>query len=345
MVSRGVRTTAAVAAAAALSLAACSGAQVEETFETLAPPETVVATTATTTEAGPVLSETPLEGFEERSVVFANIELAVAGVRVSNQDTRSYAEGGDPVVAEGSNYAYLDMTATNLTSGTQIAIGDEAFALELDGEVIAPDSSMSFLSDIPGFIQPNSTVASFLAFPILAEADLSTAALVVGAPGDRTEILPLTGAVPVPDYPVTVEVTGSAPGVGPTNGGIIEFTVLDVTLAEDVPHEQATSPTGDRADDGELFIVVHLRAEKVEGRGSDLIGNGLRLLVDGEPQAPWDVADDPAGSTATPMVEEGASAEAWAAFLISQDVTDLILQVGDFDEDPGLIPLDIIPLP
>ncbi len=335
---------------AALVLAACSGAPAEPVTTqiqaaTTVPPVSTTAASTTSTEAVPILLDDPLEGFESRSVVFANVNLEVTGVRLSNQNTRSYAEGGEPVLAEDAIYAYLDMRATNLTAATQVAIGDAAFVLEIDGESIAPDQTMSFLSAVPDFIAPNSSVESFLAFPVTEGADLSGAVLVVGSPGDRTEQLPLIGPIPEPDYPVTIEVDGSAEGVGPTNGGIIVFTVLDVTLSEDVPHEHATSPTGIRADTGELFLVVHIRAEKTEGRSPDLLGNGLRLLVDGFAQAPWDVANSATGSVASPMVDGGASVEAWVAFLVPEEVEELMLQVGDLEEDPGLILLDIVPLP
>lgn len=321
----------------ALIASACTGSTDQTTTTTPLAATTTVATT--TTEAGPVLTEDLLEDFEARGVVFANIEYLVTGVRISNQDTRSYAEGGEPVPLEDTTYAYLDMRATNLLSNSQIQIGEEAFRLVVDSEEIAPDSTMSFLSDILRLIAPDSAVESFLAFPVAEGTDLSGAVLVIGAPPDRVEELPLTGPVPSIRYPLTVEVSGSAEGVGPTNGGRIVYTVLDATLSEDRPHDHSTSPTGERADVGELFLVVHVRAEKVEGRGADLLADGFRLLIDGVPQAPWDTAEDPLGSVSSPAVEPGAATDAWVAFLIPEDAEDLVLQVGDIEEDPGLIPL------
>jgi hypothetical protein len=331
--------------AVALALSGCGGPTAATT--TTAPATTTSTTAATTTtETAPVLEVRELEGFEERSTVFANIELTITGVRSSNQDPRSYAEADpEPVVDESGTYAYLDIRATNLTGSSQIGIGIEAFRLVVAGIEIAPDSRMSFLSEVASLIGPNTAVESFLAFPVEPAADLGGAILVVGAPPDRIEELPLTGPVPAADYPASVELTGSAEGVGPTNGGTIVFTALDATLAEDRPHEHSTSPTGERADEGELFLVVHVTAEKVSGRGNDLLSDAFRLLVDGAPLAPWDVAEDPGGSVAPPTAIPGAVTEAWVAFLVPIDATDLALQVGAFDQEPGVIPLDLIPIP
>lgn len=332
--------------AMALALTGCGGSTAPST--TTAPPSTTSTSAATTTtqDAAPVLQVEELAGFEPRSVVFANIELTVTGVRSSNQDPRSYAAGDpDPVIDEATTYAYLDIRATNLTGGTQIGIGIEAFRLVVAGLEIAPDSTMSFLSEVAALIRPNTAVESFLAFPVEPAADLGGATLVVGAPPDRTEVLPLTGPAPAADYPVTVELTGSAEGVGPTNGGTIVFTALDARFSEDRPHENATSPTGERADEGELFLVIHVTAEKVSGRGNDLLSDAFRLLVDGAPLAPWDVADDPGGSAATPTAVPGATTEAWVAFLVPVDAIELALQVGAFDQQPGVIALDLVPIP
>jgi hypothetical protein len=332
--------------AAALALTGCGGSTAVSTTTTPAPTTSTTAATTTTTEAEPVLQVEELEGFEERSTVFANIELTVTGVRSSNQDPRSYAEDDpDPAIDETTTYAYLDIRATNQTGKSQIGIGIDAFRLAVSGTEIAPDPSMSFLSEVGSLIRPNTTVESFLAFPVEPGTDLARALLVVGAPPDRTEVLPLTGPVPEADYPVTVELTGFAEGVGPTNGGTIVFSALDATFSEDRPHEDSTSPTGERADEGELFLVIHVRAEKVSGRGNDLLHDAFRLLVDGLALAPWDTAEAPGGSVASPTAIPGAATEAWVAFLVPVAAAELALQVGAFDQEPGVIPLDLVPIP
>ncbi len=332
-----------------LVVASCTGTATDTTYPpttvlpTTAPPTTIPPTTPTT-EEDPVLIEADLVDFQPRSVVIANIELEITDVKVSNQELRSYADGTDPVVSDAT-YAFLDIVASNLTTRSQIGLGDDVFRLVVDGTETVPDDSMSFLSDVGSLIAANTTVNSFLAGPVAEDVDLANAVLVVGALPDRIEELPLTGPLPVADYPVTVELEGTAEGIGPTNAGTVVFSLLAATLAEDRPHADATSPTGERADVGELFLVLHVRAEKTSGRGLELLSDAFRLLVDGVPRAPWDVADDPGGSPGVPRVAPGAAVDAWVAFLVPDDAGELMLQVGDFEEDPGLILLDITPLP
>lgn len=318
-------------------LAACSG-----TAETTSTATTsTTAREAPTTEPEPIVESIDLEGFETRSVVFGNVEVEVTAVRTSTEDLRSFEEGGEPVVGDGTVHAILDIAATNLTGRTQIALGDDAFRLRVDGIEIAGAESLSFLSEVGSSLRPQATVESFLAFPVEAGVDLSTATLVVGASPDRPAELPLSGPVPEPTFPVTLELEGEAEGTGPTNGGTYVFTLLEATLAEDQPHEDANSPTGIRADEGELFLVIHVRAEKIDGRGNDGLADAFRLIVDGTPTAPWDVADDPTGSASTPTGTPGAAVDAWVAFLIAEDVETAELQVGHVDEEPGLIPLNL----
>ena len=328
-----------------LLVTSCAGTSAEDTTAattttTAATPATTAATT--TTERQPVLVTKELTGFETRSVVFANVEFTITGVRVSNQELRSYAEGAEPVIDEENFYAYLDITALNTMTGSQTGgLGVETFRLLLDGRELSAVDEMSFLSDLTGIIRPFSSVESFLAFLVPEEIDLADGILVIGVPPDRRASLPLTGEVLAGSYPIQVELGDSAEGVGPINGGTIVFTVLDATLSEDRPHE-TTSPTGLRANEDELFLVVHLRAE-LSGGATDALGSDtFRLIVDGLPRSPWNSASDPRGiNTALPIVEPGAATDVWVAFLVPIDATELALQVGDFEQDPGVIPLDL----
>ncbi len=309
------------------------------------PTSTTAPTPTATLEPVPVLMVEELEGFEPRRVVFANLEFTVTGVRRSNQELRSYGEGGEPIVDEENAYVYLDISALNrLSSSMSERLTPEIYKLILGDLQVPAVPQMQFLSELSGFIPADSGVDSFLAFQVPPDAELTDPALVIGAPPDRLAHLPLSGPLPEPIFPLEIEVESSAEGVGPTNGGTIVFTVLGATLSEDNPHEHATSPTGARANEDELFLVVHVRAEKVSGRGSDLLGHhgdAFRLLVDGVPRAPWDSATHPSGSVASPSVDPGAAVDAWVAFLIPVEASELILQVGDFEQDPGLIPLEL----
>lgn len=297
--------------------------------------------------AEPVLVWEDLPGFEPRGVVFANVEFTVTGVRLSNQTLRSYAEGGAQEIDEDALYAYLDVTAVNrMTSMMTERLGPGDYKLVVGDQQLDAVDELGFLSHLTGFILANTGVDSFLAFRVDEGVDLADGILLIGSPPDRQASLPLAGEVPAATYPIEVAVAGSAQGASPTNPGTIEFTLLGATLSEDQPHERATSPTGLRANEDELFLVVHVRAEKVSGGGPDHLGTGaFRLLVDGVPRAPWDSATDPHGSDGSPVVDPGAAVDAFVAFMIPTDATELALQAGDFNEDPAILGLELPPLP
>lgn len=336
----------ATVAAVMVITAACSGG--DGTTGTAATSTTVAPTPteAVTTEAAPRLEIQELAGFGERSVVFSNVEFTVTGVRISNERPDSYAAGGEPEVDPSTRYAYLDVVATNgMTSSLAEGLDAADYRLILGGEEVAPVEEMSYLSEVTGIITAASAVETFLAFEMPADADLSGAVLRIGAPPDRPAVLPLTGEVPTPDYPSTFPLDGAAEGVGPTNGGTIEFRLIEATLSEDRPHEHSNSPTGLRADSGELFLVLHVQAEKVSGRGNDLLGiDAFRLVVDGIPRAPWDVAIDPLGSNETPTAMPNAVVDAWVAFLVPVDAAEFALRVGDLSNEPGSMPVELPPM-
>ncbi len=330
-----------VAAAAAVALAAVGGCGGSGTDAATGSSGNASAVASSPTAAVVVFAEVP--GFTERTVRFANVDYTVSAATVTNQDLRSYAEGTEPVVdSTGQTFLILDVKAENSLGSTQVGLPDEAVGLLLgDGRV---GLEAGFLSDITGYLRGGTSVASFLAFEVDSEAEaasLSDAVLVLGAQPDRTAMLPLTGPVPTSGYPVTTSLTGRATGTGPTNGGTISFQVRDATVAIDLPHEQVTSPTGQRADEDTVFVQVHVRATKTQGRGNDLLADAFRLRVDGDPIAPFDVAQTETGSTGTPTATPGATVDAWALFLVPTDAGTLVLQVGAFGDDPGRIPLEV----
>jgi len=330
--------------AVALVVASCGGTGAGETTTTAAAPTTTAAST-TTTESEPVLVVDELAGFEARSVVFANIEFTVTGVKVSNQGLRSYAEGGEPEIAD-TYHAFLDITAVNRMSSTMNeGFESQTYALDIGGTVVTAADEMDFLSDLASFILANTGVESFLAFPVPAGTVLEDASLVIGLPPDRQARLTLSGPIAPAFYPIVIALDETADGIGTTNGGPLEFTVLEVSLTEDLPQEHATSPTGHRADAGEIFLVVHALVMHTGVSGGEHLASTTgpwRLLVDGIPRAPWTVSDRPTGSPGGPILQAGAAVEAWVAFIVPIDAAEYVLQVGDPAEDPGLIPL---PLP
>ena len=308
--------------------------------------ESVTSTTTTVAAAGPTsteaeqtaLSDEPVTGFEQRMVTFANLTYTVLDAHVSNQDLRSYAEGSEPQTTD-ARHLVLDVEVANPT-GRQLESDGDAISLEVGGDTLSVADP--FLTDAIGYVPANATVDGFLAFELDTAAPVTESVLVLGAAPDRPARLPLTGSVPDAGYPVELEVSGSADGTGPTNGGTIRFELLDATLFADLPHGDANSPTGERADEGEIFLQVHLRATKVEGRGNDLLGDGaFRLLVDGVPRAPFDSATAPEGSTPTPTAEPNVAVDAWVLFAVDEGADTYVLEVGDLEQDPGSLPIDL----
>lgn len=315
-----------------------SAADTSTTTET-APSSTAAETTSSTTAVDePALTDEEVAGFAEREATFANLTYTVVGAHVSNQDLRSYAEGTEPEATETS-HLILDVQVTNTTS-RQIESNADAISLEVGDDTagVADD----FLTDATGFIPANETVDGFLAFEVDVDAPVAEAVLVLGATPDRTVRMPLTGDVPETDFPVEFTVNGSAEGTGPTNGGTIRFELLDATLFDDLPHGDTTSPTGERADEDEAFLQIHLRATKIDGRGNDALGDdAFRLLVDGVRRGPFDAATAPEGSASTPTAEPDVAVDAWVLFLIDTTADTYVLEVGDADEAPGTIPIEL----
>lgn len=347
--------------AASMLAAACGGdddvaqeptpTTAAEAAATEAPAPTATPEATPTPEPTPQPTPTPVPqvveeavaGFTERTVVFANVEYTATRAVVTNQQLRSYAEGTDPVVEDGARYLIVDMTATNLLGNTQLGLDDGAIGLQV-GDLRLP-LEQGFLSDITSFIQPSSTARGFVAFALGETDDPATATLVFGGAPDRVAPMPMTGDVPDLGYPLVTAASGEAAGVGPTNGGTLVFEVQEALVSIDLPHERVTSPTGQRADEGQVFVRLHVRVEKTEGRGNDLLTDAFRLLVDGDPVAPFDVAETPTGSNGSATAMPGAVVDAWVLFVAPDDPATLALQVGDFEMEPGVIPLDIVSSP
>lgn len=303
---------------------------------------TTTSTTATTAVANDELEllEVPVAGFAERSATFANLDYTLLDATVTNQDLRAYADGSGPS-ATANTHLIVDVRVTNDTA-RQLESDADAIALELDGRNIGVADD--FLSDVTGFIGANQEVDGFLAFAVDPDTAVDDAVIVFGVEPDRTVSLPLTGAVDPDVFPVELALTGAANGAGPTNSGTIAFEVIEGTLFVDLPHGDTTSPTGERADEGEVFIQVHVQATKTDGRGNDLLSDAaFRLLVDGVARAPFDVATAPTGSTPTPTAEPGVTVDAWVLFAVDAGADTYVLEVGDADAPggPGSIPLAI----
>lgn len=286
----------------------------------------------------PELTDVPLEGFTRTGISFGNLGYDVSAAHVTNQSLRSYADGGEPEVTTTS-HLILDLTVRN-TTARQIESDADAIAVEIGDTRLSVAGD--FLTDATGFIRPATEVEDFLAFEVPPGTDLLGAELVLGVAPDRQERQALVGTPVLEAGASPYELAGSATGTGPTNGGTILFEALDAMVSKDLPHGQTTSPTGERADIGEIFFQVHVRATKTEGRGNDLLGvNAFRLLVDGVPRAPFDVATAATGSTPSPTAMPGVAVDAWVLFAVEVGAEAYVLQVGDLDDGPGSLPVEV----
>ena len=316
-------------------LVACGDDSDEATSTTTAPVE---ETTTSGTEVEPAPDIEAIDGFAAREVTYANLTYSVSTATVTKQSLRSYAEGAEPEPTETSHLV-LDVSVENPTA-RQLESDPDAIRLELGGDELPVVDA--FLSDVTGFIGANRTVDGFLAFEVDADASIDDATLVLGAAPDRPVRLPLAGPVPESELPLVVEVTGSAVGTGPTNGGTLSFELLEATLFADLPHGDTTSPTGERADEGEIFVQLHVQVTKTDGRGNDLLtDDAFKLLVDDVARAPFDSAIAPEGSTPTPTAEPGATVDAWVLFAVDAGAGSYVLQVGAADDSPGTITIDL----
>ena len=348
-----------VVAAGVLTVAACGADEPVRGSTNEAAPTTEAGgddpTTTTTTEAAdddPVVASGSVVslgdhsgddvvtvdlGLDEREITFANLRYVVTGGVLTDQDLRSYRDGTDPEKSD-EVHVILDVRVDNET-GRQLDSDDAAISLVVDGDRRLPVAS-SFLWDATGFIRANSTVTSHLAFEV-DELDLSSAVLTFGAQPDAPASLPLVGEVPDDGFPVEFELSGTATGVGPTNGGTVQFEVVAGDLFLDLPHGLTTSPTGERANADERFLRLLVRTEKLDGRGDDLLVDAFRLAVGPQRLVSFDVADDPAGSTGSPRATLGATTDVYVLFVVPADATEVTLEVGDAAETPGTIPLTL----
>ncbi len=333
----------------AVILSACSGSNsadspgsaTTQSPTTAAPTSSAPSPSTTTPQAAEqVLVSHELPNFEQRTVRFANVNYTITGARVTNQDLGSHAQGDDPAVGIGSFHAIIDLRATNRWRSTPTGAAPEAFTLEIDGE--AHPLRADTPSGVVGPIAAGPSQTSFLAFPTDPDTDLSGATLVIGTPPDRPARLDLTGPVRPPQFPATFEIGDTAIGTGSTSQTMMGFALIAATLHVDLPHEHAPSPTGPRADQNELFLQLKVWADNHLGEDPEPLDDEFRLVIDGIPLAPLDVAAQSTGSSATaPVAEPGQGITSTVLFLISADARNLALQVGAPNQDPGLIPFEL----
>jgi hypothetical protein len=181
------------------------------------------------------------------------------------------------------------------------------------------------------------TADGFLAFAVEADTDLTGAALMIGRPPDRRAQLMLTDEQPEPQFPMALDVSGQARGIGVTNRGQMVYTLLSGAFHIDNPLDTANHATGDRANGDELFLILDIRLLLESGSvEAPHFREQYRLIVDGAPREPWT-------STTGTSFRPGASVDTQVGWLIPTGLSDVVLEVGKFDENPGSIAFSLPP--
>jgi hypothetical protein len=327
MINRSSRSLARAGVAAALGLVLAAACAAPATITPTATPD-LGTPTAEPTETPLALTSNEVPGLVKNKVTFAGVEYALKDAFVSNQDPRTYAEGGSPEPTETS-YAYLVMSGNNTTKHRpDLAVG--IFSLLL------ADSTAIEATDLFGrgtdFIAPPARAAAdgFLVFQVDPAVSLTGASLRIGKAPDRPALLLLTAQQPAPVYPIQLAAGGEARGIGVTNGSHLLYTLLGGGLYIDNPLEAPNYDTGPRANENELFLVLDIRILMESGSLEGTFADQFRLIVNGAPRAPW---NSPTGGS----IGVGAAVDTKVGWLIPADVTDVILQVGDPAHDPGTI--------
>ncbi|MBA2557406.1 MAG: protein kinase, partial [Chloroflexi bacterium] len=303
-------------------------------IETVPPAESVPPTVA---------EEVHLTEGLPRTVTFANLEFTVTDAFASNQTVESYAAGTDAEAGE-DRFVYLVGTVVNRSTAfiySNVAVGVQPLAIMLelsDGDQLTPvDASQSISDSLTTTLDPQASVESFLAFPLPdvdATSDLFEGAVLhLGRPPDRMAALPLTGPVPDPEYPKELALGGQVTAPGAVRGQPVTVTIMGGTLSEDVLPHQGPAGVGIRADAGTVFLHLQVRAV-TPGPLDENVGHELyRLLVDDVPRAPFEAGLD--------RVVAGIPADYDVSFVIPEEASDLVLQVGRLGGPTQRIGIDL----
>jgi hypothetical protein len=271
--------------------------------------------------------EIELTGTLPRSGTFQGVELTVERVRLTN--THPYAMFDDPKPGR-EFYVVVELTARNPTEAVnEYGFGDETFDFRT--------WSGRLLVDVPSpgryefsRLEPGDVKTDELVFGTEDADVLDGSALLVGRSPDTSLVIPLTAPPLEADYPMPVE-----PALpGPYQAGAVAWTIESGEAGLDRPPGVCCPETGSRADDGESFLTLQLSGQ-VTGSTygqTTVSSDAVRLVIDGEPVAPFDFAGRPG-------VPEGETYAFPATWLVHEDATGLTLQFIDGDEVVASVPL------
>lgn len=282
---------------------------------------------------GPQASYEPVavvldRGTLPRSAEFLGVLFTVEAARVTN--THPYASG-EP--SPGPQlYAVLDVTAVNTgSSAAEYGFDAGAFGLRTySGQLIAtvePPGVYEFRR-----LEPGTTGRDLLVFGVYTSDVLDGASLMIGRPPDAPTVLPLTAPERDPRYPVAIlAATGE-----PVQAGAIAWSILDGEGSLDRPAGVCCPDTGERADEGELYVTLALRGLVRGSRygQATISSEAVRLVVDS-------IAHEPFGFKGKANVAEGSAFDFEVTWLVPAGAHAVALQVGTGTTEATLITLGI----
>ena len=251
-------------------VAACGGrlpgrATVEPTLEVDERPDA--------TAIAPI--ETSFAGALPRSADFAGLRFTVASATISN--LHPY-----PMFSDDPTeflFGILDLEVQNVSdSDVSYGFGEEAFFLRTwSGDMLAEVHH-------PGTrrfdgLAPGESATDTVAFGLPDATALDDGLLLIGERPDTPAGIALTGA----ERPVDLPRTLAPMGIAAAHVGPIEWTVLDGNASLDRPEDVPQTASGDRADEGEVFIQLTFRGT-VSGSQygqTSITSEEIRLVVDG----------------------------------------------------------------
>ena len=273
--------------------------------------------------------ELELAGSLPRSATFRGVELVVDRVRLTN--THPYTIFGEPRPGE-LYYVVVELTARNPQEwATEYGFGDETFGFRTWSGRLLP------VVESPGELdfrrlEPGEEASDLIVFGSEVPDVLDGSALLVGRAPDSPLIIPLTAPPLMADYPTPV----SPAAAGPHVAGVIEWSVLGGEAGLERPLNVCCPDTGDRADEGELFVTLELsgRVSGSQYGQATVSSDAVRLVVDGEPQPPLEFD----GRANTPEGEAYEFALTWVAH---EDDPGLALQLLDGADVVETVPIVI----
>ncbi|GLZ77440.1 hypothetical protein Afil01_22470 [Actinorhabdospora filicis] len=216
------------------------------------------------------------DGFSARSVAYMNADIDVTGMSVGTRVPAGW--GADSTLTKKA--VYLRVKVTNRLQHAMLLLDDGIYLDPGDGKEIPLGDSDD---DITGAFDPGAGAEGWYAFEL--PGTMTAPALVLGKPDARRERLPLTGNVPAPEYPKTLNLTSTL--TVRYDDCVLTVKPEKAYLAHWVgfEHEGISEHTEQAAKDRlKLYLGVTLTAA-ASSNGCFVYDQDVRLVVDGKLQS------------------------------------------------------------